>query len=195
MKSPSLSDPDLLATLLVHLGRAARPGDGQADALTAAQWAALRYFSRANKLSRTPSAFASFHATSRGTASQTIKALVVRGLLARARSGDDGRSVRLDVTEAGASALAGDPMGRLSEALAALPADVRATLAGATASLVCAVDAARGESLFGVCPDCANCVQGLADGAWCCRHAKALAPEDLSSLCVDFAPRSVEAAR
>jgi DNA-binding MarR family transcriptional regulator len=194
MNHVSLGDPTLLATLLVHVGRAARPGNGEADGLTAAQWAALRYFSLANTLSRTPSAFASFHATSRGTASQTIKALIARGLLARARSGDDRRSVRIDVTKAGMAALADDPMHRLREAIAALPAEICATLSVAMTTLVCAVDAARRESLFGVCPDCANCVRGPAEGAWCCRHSTALAPEDLSLLCADFAPRAGAAA-
>ncbi len=45
--------------------------------LTAAQWTALRYFARANCFSRTVSAFADYHATTRGTASQTVKGLVI----------------------------------------------------------------------------------------------------------------------
>ena len=43
----------------------------------------LRYFARANTFSRTPSAFAEFQATTRGTASQAIKVLEARGYLAR----------------------------------------------------------------------------------------------------------------
>ena len=40
-----------------------------------AQLMALRFFARANSFSRTPSAFAEFQATTRGTALQAIKAL------------------------------------------------------------------------------------------------------------------------
>src|SRR5262245_30587961 len=61
----------------------------QADAydgdLSPAQWMALRYFARANTFSRTPSAFAEFQATTRGTASQAIKALEAGGYLVRQR--------------------------------------------------------------------------------------------------------------
>ena len=63
-----------IAELLVHIGRSARGEDSDSD-LTAAQWTALRFFARANRVSRTPSAFASFQATTRGTASQTLKSL------------------------------------------------------------------------------------------------------------------------
>src|SRR3974377_1180868 len=58
--------------------------DGYEGELSPAQWMALRFFARANSFSRTPSAFAEFQATTRGTASQAIKALEAGGGLARA---------------------------------------------------------------------------------------------------------------
>ena len=75
LEQPATQDLESLAEMLVHVGRSAR-AEGREDRLTAAQWTALRFFARANQASRTPSAFASFQATTRGTASQTIKALV-----------------------------------------------------------------------------------------------------------------------
>jgi DNA-binding MarR family transcriptional regulator len=66
--------------------------------LSHAQWVALRYFARANTFSRTPSAFAEFQATTRGTASQTIKTLEAGGHMVRQRSKEDGRSVSLRLT-------------------------------------------------------------------------------------------------
>src|SRR5258708_19226642 len=57
--------------------------------LSPAQWMALRFFARANSFSRTPSAFAEFQATTRGTASQAIKALEAGGDLVRQRSEAD----------------------------------------------------------------------------------------------------------
>ena len=61
------------AELLLLVGRLVQ-ADGYEGELSPAQWMALRFFSRANSFSRTPSAFAEFQATTRGTASQAIKA-------------------------------------------------------------------------------------------------------------------------
>src|SRR6516165_1271169 len=66
-------------------GGAALQAEGYDGELSPAQWMALRYFARANTFSRTPSAFAEFQATTRGTASQAIKALEAGGYLVRQR--------------------------------------------------------------------------------------------------------------
>ena len=97
-----------IAELVFHLGRIAS-GEGLAENVTPAQWSALRYFALANRFSRTPSAFAAFHATTRGTASQTIKSLEAQGYLSRTRSEDDKRSVQLVLTDKGLGILADDP--------------------------------------------------------------------------------------
>ncbi len=81
-----------IVELVFHLGRKAS-GEGLVEGLTAAQWAVLRY-SQANRFSRTPSAFAAFYATTRGTASQTIKSLETQGYLTRMRSEDDNMGTR-----------------------------------------------------------------------------------------------------
>ena len=117
-------DSRVIADLILHLGRIAA-GDGLAGGLTPVQWAGLRFFARANRFSRTPSAFAAFHGTTRGTASQTVKGLVARGVLRQTRSKSDGRSVRLDLTAKGRAILAGDPIETLVRAADALPAGVR----------------------------------------------------------------------
>src|SRR4029453_5577167 len=66
------------AELLLLVGRL-RQAEGYDGELSPAQWMALRFFARANSFSRTPSAFAEFQATTRGTASQAIKALEAGG--------------------------------------------------------------------------------------------------------------------
>jgi DNA-binding MarR family transcriptional regulator len=104
------ADPEMIAELLVHLGRLARCETGGAR-LTPAQWACLRFFARANDSTRTPSGFAGFQATTRGTASQIIKSLEGQGLLVRCRSEHDRRSVRFDLTDSGAAMLDQDPLG------------------------------------------------------------------------------------
>ena len=80
------------AELLLLVGRLVQ-AEGYDGELSPAQWMALRFLARANSFSRTPSAFAEFQATTRGTASQAIKALEAGGYLVRQQSEADGRSV------------------------------------------------------------------------------------------------------
>ncbi|MBF0336007.1 MAG: MarR family transcriptional regulator [Alphaproteobacteria bacterium] len=89
--------------------------------LNPAQWAALRYFSGAGPGARSVTAFARHHATSKGTASQTIAALIRKGLLARVRDASDRRVLRFDPTMAGRHLLGHDPMNLVADAIAALP--------------------------------------------------------------------------
>src|ERR1700674_4963560 len=96
------------AELLLLVGRLVQ-AEGYHGELSPAQWLALRYFARANQFSRNPSAFAEFQATTRGTASQTIKALETGGYFVRQRSEGDGRSVALRLTDKGNEAVACDP--------------------------------------------------------------------------------------
>src|SRR4030081_863672 len=86
------------AELLLLVGRLVQT-EGYDGELSPAQWMALRFFARANSFSRTPSAFAEFQATTRGTASQAIKSLEAGGYLIRQRSEADGRSGRLRLTK------------------------------------------------------------------------------------------------
>ena len=100
-------DSRVIAELVLRLGCIAS-GEGLVKGLTPAQWTVLRYFARANRFSRTPSAFATFHGTTRGTASQTIKNLETQGYLTRMRSEADGRSTRLDLTDKARAVLVND---------------------------------------------------------------------------------------
>lgn len=72
---------------------------GKNSGLTRAQWETLQYFGTVNRFSRTLSGCAQFHSTSQGSASQTIKSLVKRGLLARVPDENDGRRARFDLTD------------------------------------------------------------------------------------------------
>ena len=125
----------VVAELISQLGRIAH-GEGFVGGLTPVQWSVLRYFSRANQFSRTVSAFAEFHGTTRGTASQTVKSMVNRGYLIRTRSRRDGRSVRLDLTGKGEKALADDPFEILVRAARALSPTARSSLERALGRMV-----------------------------------------------------------
>ena len=102
---------------------------GFTEGLHAAQWEALRYFARANESARTVTAFAVARGSTQGTATQTVAALVKKGLLTRRARADDRRSTRLDVSERGRELLASDPLQHLIDVLSRLSADDREALA------------------------------------------------------------------
>ena len=179
---------DRLAELLVHISRSARCEDGCGAGLNAAQWTALRFLARANRVSRTPSAFASFQATTRGTASQTLKTLESRGLLTRRRAAHDGRSVCFELTEAGRTFLERDPLRHLTAILARLDAADRATLARVLPDLADGLAEARGTDPVGSCETCHH-YEARGSGGYCACVANALAPFEIGQLCVRYRPR------
>src|SRR2546430_15636133 len=97
------------AELLLLVGRLVQ-AEGYDGELSPAQWMALRFFARANSFSRTPSAFAEFQATTRGTASQAIKALEAGGYLGSQPFKTDSRSASLRLTSKAKKPLARDPL-------------------------------------------------------------------------------------
>lgn len=90
------------------------------EGLNPAQWSALRYFAQATPSVRSVVAFARHHGTTKGTASQTIAALLKKGLLDRSRGERDRRTVNLELTPAGRTVLESDPLNELAAAIASL---------------------------------------------------------------------------
>ncbi|WP_200341029.1 MarR family winged helix-turn-helix transcriptional regulator [Rhodovibrio sodomensis] len=181
-----------MAAALQHLARLSEPEAGGAG-LTANQWTALRYFAEANRFSRTVSGFAAYNATTRGTASQTVKALVAQGYVSRTRLDRDARSARIDVTDAGRRQLAADPAQALTKALARLPASLRGQLDRAVERLTGWVAAARGQNAFGTCDACRYLQGGAnatarAGGAYCRMVAAYLDGHDMRGLCALYVP-------
>ncbi len=168
-------------------------GAGHRHGLTAAQWAALRFFGRANRFSRTVSSFAEFHATTKGTASQTVRRLVDGGFLEKTPSGTDGRSHRLDLTDAGRKALADDPLNDVLGSLRTLAPGTRARFVDTLRRLLADLARSRGRPTFGTCHECTylDCDRRDADegsGCWCDLLDEALDIADLDELCVNHAP-------
>jgi DNA-binding MarR family transcriptional regulator len=181
-----------IAELVFHLGRIAS-GEGLVEGLTAAQWAALRYFAQANRFSRTPSAFAAFHGTTRGTASQTIKSLETQGYLTRMRSEDDRRSVRLVLTEKARRILANDPFESLVRAADSLPQSVQGHFANALQRMLGQVAQERGKPPFGTCTSCQHlesdgCSRDEPTPYACGFTSEPLLLEELDEVCINFVP-------
>ena len=180
------------ARLLLHLGRLAH-GDAKVKTLTPAQWMVLRYLGSANRFSRTASAFASFHGTTRGTASQTIKLLVADGYLDRTRSKRDGRSTRLDLSPTGWAALTEDPNQALVTAIDRFPTHVASTFGNLLERLALDVSQVLAAPTFGTCQQCRNLEHDRSVGGETCPYyclfaEEALAAEELDTLCVNFDP-------
>ena len=185
------SRPDRsVAELVTQLGRYAY-GDTPAVGLTPAQWTALRYFSRANRFSRTVSAFAEFHATTRGTASGTVKSLVQGGYLKRTPSSSDGRSARLDMTSKARAILPNDPFQRLMSASDTLSTTARRAVSRGLDRMLGELAQDLGKPRFGVCTDCRHlcgdgfCLQGRPPYE-CGLLNEPLAEFDIGQLCVNF---------
>jgi DNA-binding MarR family transcriptional regulator len=185
------------AELLLLVGRLVQ-AEGYDGELSPAQWMALRYFARANPFSRTPSAFAAFQATTRGTASQAIRALEASGHLVRQRSKADGRSVSLRLTNNGNKALARDPFEVLVRAVDSLDVKEQTAMHHALHQVLTTVAASGAHRRFGVCQDCR-----YFGGERCCNPTIAsrstperqllgvpIQPEDAGLLCVHFQPAS-----
>jgi DNA-binding MarR family transcriptional regulator len=183
------------AEFLLQVGRLMQ-AVGYSGGLSPAQWMALRYFSRANSFSRTPSAFAEFQATTRGTASIVIKELKAGGYLTQERSKADGRSIRLQLTAKGNKALARDPFEVLVRAMEALDRETKLTIHDGLEQVLSFIAAGGAHQRFGVCQNCtylreensSNPANTCALVQLCRRHKAPIPPDELNMLCAYFQP-------
>src|SRR6267142_6501834 len=146
---------------------------------------ALRFFARANRFSRTPSAFAESQATTRGTATQAIKALEAGGYLIRQPFKTDGRSVSLRLTSKGKKALARDPFEVLVRAVDSLDATERTAMRRALHQVLSTLATSGAHRRFGVCQDCTHFGREMCE---CLLLGVPIQPEDIGLLCVHFQP-------
>ncbi|WP_244467858.1 MarR family winged helix-turn-helix transcriptional regulator [Nitratireductor soli] len=174
---------------LAMIGRLARivTHDGHAAGLKPAQWEALRYLARANRFSNTPGALTAYLGATKGTVSQTLMALERAGLVRKSADAADRRSVRLELTAAGAALLPQDETLRFAEALSRMDAAQREALNEGLAALLKARLAADGGRTFGLCRDCRHFRRDM-EGAG--RHRCALlhvplSDEDTARICVE----------
>ncbi|MBP2291594.1 MarR family winged helix-turn-helix transcriptional regulator [Azospirillum rugosum] len=120
-KSPSSqASAQAIAEVMMHIGHLA-DSMGYTQGLKPSQWTALRYFARANPSQRTVSAFAEFHATTRGAASQMVEVLVTKSLLTRVPVPEDRRVIQLHPTPKALELLENDPLKEFAGVIAALP--------------------------------------------------------------------------
>lgn len=188
-----------IGELLLQLGRGmlAERSDNR---LTATQWLALRFFARANIFSRTLSEFASYQATTRGTASQTIKSLEEMGYIERERSMIDGRSSVLNLTDKARKVMAEDPLASLFREIETLDERNQILLRNILRQLV-GLLAGDNRKTVGSCADCVFLLvrrlrtpsHGITVEFLCQCVGMPLKEEDLELLCTSFRAKSEEA--
>src|SRR5215510_9059737 len=152
----------------------------------------------ANSFSRTPSAFADFQATTRGTASQAIKMLEAGGYLVRQRSKADGRSVTLRLTDKGHEVVARDPFQALVRAVGSLDPQVQTAMRDALRRVLTNLAASGTRQHFGVCRDCAHLSGEINSDSKsasrsipeCLLFGAPIESEDAVLLCVHFQPKN-----
>ncbi len=161
---------------LARLGAA----DAWARGLNPTQAAVLAYLDRANRFSRSPSHVADYLASTRGTVSQTLRALMRKGLVTETRSETDRRSIRYEVTGAGRALARSDP--HLGDATAALDADRLELTHAALSDMLRQSLAARDMRSFGLCRSCTHHERRGA-GGYCHLLKIALRPEETAQIC------------
>jgi len=164
-----------------------------AEGLNPAQWEALRFVARANRNSCSPGTLAVFMGSTKGTVSQTLKALENKGLIQRSRKAGDRRGVEIAVTVAGRALIERDPLGRIHDALSTCSeADQRGVVTGLE-RLVGIVQKHQNIPEFGPCLSCAHykpetCSETNAIGCRCGVSGELFDASELAKICVDFSP-------
>ncbi len=100
---------------LARLARLMRSAEHEIG-LNPAQWEALRFLSRCNKNSNSPIALTRYLGATKGTISQTVIALVNKGLVTKTNREGERRSVALTLTDEGREFLKEDPWKRVEKA-------------------------------------------------------------------------------
>ena len=182
------SRPDPIP-LLERLGRLLH-NDAHREGLKPTQWEALRYLSRANRFSRSPSAVTAYLGVTKGTVSQTLAALERKGLIAKAVVANDRRNVRIKLTRKGTALLNRDPLADLENAMKALGPQRAARLGNGLQDLLQIALQRRDGRPFGACRTCRYFQRNAKEGK---PHRCALLHEPLSEadgdmICVEQQP-------
>ena len=164
--------------------------DEWTDDLNPTQWSALSYLSQANRFSRSPSQVAEFMVATRGTVSQTLKALARKELIIEIRSQIDRRWISYDVTTKGMNILDGPKT--IDDALDNIGSSARAPLADGLENLLREALRLRGRKQFGLCQ---NCKYHRKDkpGGYCLLLEEKLKSEETKQICHEYLEQSSHA--
>jgi len=175
----STDDRKRIKELTDRLGRISS-ADEWGDALNPTQWTALQYLARANRFSRAPSQVADFMTATRGTISQTLKALARKGLVTESRSDHDKRSISYSVTSQGEALLS--KTGSIDDAISLLNDGDASSLRIGLEALVRHALKKRGLRAFGICETCIH-HRKKAKGGFCELLGEPLSAAETKQIC------------
>lgn len=136
----------------------------RSDELNPTQMAALGYLARANRFSRSPSQVADYLSTTRGTVSQTLKALIKKGYVLEKKAELDRRVLVFSLTDEGAGVL--EAHTEFLDVLAAMGDAEKDGLQVGAKGLLSRLLARRQGRSFGLCRSCKH-HQVKGGGMWC----------------------------
>ncbi|MBL4633106.1 MAG: MarR family transcriptional regulator [Kofleriaceae bacterium] len=172
---------------LGHLLRAEMRQGAQRHELKLVQLEALYYLSRANRYSLTTLTVADALALTKGTTSQTLKALVEKGFVERRSDKDDGRVVHHDLTPAGQRVVAECyPVSALENLCQNHRGEDMNHLNKILTELLRSLQVEQGRVAFGVCNGCKYFGE-TAGGAVCGVTKEPLSKSDSLKICREFA--------
>ncbi|MBO0335077.1 MarR family transcriptional regulator [Sneathiella sp. CAU 1612] len=174
-----MNDKRRIKELIERLDRITA-ADEWGDDINPTQWTALSYLSRANSFSRSPSHVADFMTTTRGTVSQTLKALARKGLITEIRSEHDKRSISYSITEKGEKLFKKEST--IEEAALQLGGEEVSTLLAGLEALARTALKQRGYKSFGVCDTCSY-HRKEAEGGYCNLLNLPLSPPQTKQIC------------
>jgi DNA-binding MarR family transcriptional regulator len=153
----------------------------------------LRYLGRANRFSNSPGGLTRYLGSTKGTVSQTLKALERKGFIAKSTRPGVKRSIILSVTEKGQKALGADPWNTVAKIAEELGGKTRKRLAKGLQQVLAGALRKGGLRRFGSCPDCRffreKGRQNEPSGPHLCMlFDAALAPPELRQICVGYEP-------
>lgn len=181
-KTSGTESQDIAAMMerLVRLARAAEHGAG----INPAQWEALRYFSRCNRFSNSPSAATRYIGATKGTISQSIKVLERKGLVTKMGRSGERRSVTIQVTAKGYHALEDSPWSELTRSIDRLGNKTRKRMAKGLRSLLGETLAHYGHHPFGSCTECRH-FHGQSS---CAKFKVELSADEIRLVCASYSP-------
>jgi DNA-binding MarR family transcriptional regulator len=187
------ADGESIVRPLERLARVMRAREHD-DGLNPAQWEALRYLGRANRFSNSPGALTRYLGATKGTISQTIKALERKGFIAKAARAGERRSVSLSPTSKGDAILARDPWMQLASDADKLGGKTRRRLCKGLTELLAGELKRAGLSGFGTCSSCRFFREKGRDHDphgphLCMRFDEALSADETRRICIEHEER------
>ncbi|WP_368904439.1 MarR family winged helix-turn-helix transcriptional regulator [Taklimakanibacter lacteus] len=176
---------------LSRLMRGAEFGEG----INPAQWEALRFLARANRFSNSPGALTRYLGATKGTISQTVKALERKKFIEKTERPGEKRSIVLTLTQAGRDVMARDPWNALAASCDALGGKTRRRMDKGLAELLAQEIARRNDPSFSACLTCRFWrAEGRSEDAsgphLCMLFDAPLSAHETTQICIAHEPRA-----